>query len=335
MARAGKLLSATQNEDNLPAVATITYDSGFGAPEQRRYKYDGVCTLDGGVVYQSINETRPDGTTVYTTYHSDGSPWWSEQSGPVHLKKTFDWKKDKSGFVYLDYEITTYYKANGEKSSATEDRYTYDANLNLTKKESHRSGRNTIIAAYGPWENVLNSDESTAQFLRSTAPNWRWLFVPVPVLGNAYPLKWWWEAKQHQTVLDNQHLPQAYWWRPKGETLAEISDDPQLRRKTEYKYDRKGYLEKTIVSIDKSTQAETIWRYDERGNIKSIKDPRGYTTTIVYDDELKLYPKEITKANGLVVKSTYDPRFGKIATSTDENGQTTTYKYESGGGWGA
>jgi YD repeat-containing protein len=67
------------------------------------------------------------------------------------------------------------------------------------------------------------------------------------------------------------------------------------------------------------------------GNLTSITDPRGYITTITYNDPNNLtytYPYQITNPRNHLTLLTYEPKFGKLKTSTDPDTNVTTYDYD-------
>lgn len=74
--------------------------------------------------------------------------------------------------------------------------------------------------------------------------------------------------------------------------------------------------------------------YDNYGNVVSVTDARGNTTTTTYDSTHRTFPATVTTpatpnaSSGLVTASTYDARFGVALTVTDPNNRTTTNTYD-------
>lgn len=76
--------------------------------------------------------------------------------------------------------------------------------------------------------------------------------------------------------------------------------------------------------------------HDQFGNINAILDPRGNLMEISYDETFYTFPlKEIIHLEDgnspLIVYATYDYGFGVMVSSTNFNGHTTSYKYDSFG----
>jgi RHS repeat-associated protein len=68
--------------------------------------------------------------------------------------------------------------------------------------------------------------------------------------------------------------------------------------------------------------------YAASGNINSITDPKGHTTTYGYDTLNRL--KTLTQPGDVTTSYAYD-RHGNLISITDAEGQTTTYKYDDMG----
>lgn len=71
--------------------------------------------------------------------------------------------------------------------------------------------------------------------------------------------------------------------------------------------------------------------YDQYGNVASILDRNGKTTSFQYDPSTASQRVSATDPNGNTVHSTYDPRFGAVLTDTDPSGNVTSYQYDAFG----
>ncbi|OGX37530.1 MAG: hypothetical protein A3C53_04955 [Omnitrophica WOR_2 bacterium RIFCSPHIGHO2_02_FULL_68_15] len=71
----------------------------------------------------------------------------------------------------------------------------------------------------------------------------------------------------------------------------------------------------------------TTLTYDAYGNVLSVTDAKGRTTTNTYDAD-RIYLTKITNALGHSRELTYDPRFGQVTSSKDQNGVETRTAYD-------
>ncbi len=67
----------------------------------------------------------------------------------------------------------------------------------------------------------------------------------------------------------------------------------------------------------------TKYAYDGDGNLATMTDPNGHTTTYTYDADNE--PTKVKEANGTVTETAYDGT-GQVESQTDGNKHTTTYK---------
>jgi len=72
----------------------------------------------------------------------------------------------------------------------------------------------------------------------------------------------------------------------------------------------------------------TTLTYDAYGNVKTVTDALGRTTTNTYDT-VGTYLTKITNSLGHSRQLAYDARFGQVISSTDQNGMTTTTEYDA------
>jgi len=75
----------------------------------------------------------------------------------------------------------------------------------------------------------------------------------------------------------------------------------------------------------------TYYGYDTYGNIRQVTDALGRITTTTYDETTKTFPASVENAIGHTQQFTYKYETGKILTSTDPNGKTTTSTYDGFG----
>ncbi len=76
--------------------------------------------------------------------------------------------------------------------------------------------------------------------------------------------------------------------------------------------------------------------YFANGNLQSVTGPANktgqrYTLTYEYDPLVATHVAKITDAFGLSSSATHNYKFGKVETTTDTNGQQTTYVYDTVG----
>ncbi|KPK45848.1 MAG: hypothetical protein AMK74_02195, partial [Nitrospira bacterium SM23_35] len=89
-------------------------------------------------------------------------------------------------------------------------------------------------------------------------------------------------------------------------------------------HDMPGLLFKEINADDTYAQ----YGYDLEGNVVSVTDPNGNTTTYVYDDQNRL--ETVAQPGSVVTSYGYDIH-GNIASVTDAEGHTTVYQYDDMG----
>ncbi len=91
----------------------------------------------------------------------------------------------------------------------------------------------------------------------------------------------------------------------------------------------KGLVTKEESWLDTaSANPTTLMQYDSYGNLTSITDARGQTTTTTYETTCYTYPQTITNALGHIQEFSYDVKTGQILTKTDPNRYATTYNYD-------
>ncbi len=105
-------------------------------------------------------------------------------------------------------------------------------------------------------------------------------------------------------------------------------------RESRYYYDSqslgsvtKGNRTKDERWITSSSYASSTRSYNAYGLVTSETDPRGKTTSYIYDS-YNLYPATSTNALSQSSKYAYDYSSGKVATTTDANGLVTAVVYD-------
>jgi RHS repeat-associated protein len=88
--------------------------------------------------------------------------------------------------------------------------------------------------------------------------------------------------------------------------------------------------QKKAIHREGGTEYEytTSYSYDSYGNVVTITDPRGKTTTINYDASSGMFPNVTTNAITHTITRTFYPETGNVHTETDPNNQTTTFTYD-------
>jgi YD repeat-containing protein len=110
-----------------------------------------------------------------------------------------------------------------------------------------------------------------------------------------------------------------------GKSVGTITDP--TGRMVNYNYNSGGQL--TGVT-DAGGNKWQFQYYDGRGNLNQITDPRGYTTTLKYDDSNRV--TSITYDDYTSTKATYTYSYnGDNTVVTDPLGHQTTYNYDSQG----
>ncbi|MDH6252847.1 RHS repeat-associated protein [Chryseobacterium sp. H1D6B] len=97
-----------------------------------------------------------------------------------------------------------------------------------------------------------------------------------------------------------------------------------------------GNIEKFIVKLNASENAETALKYDSYGNISQITYPpneatQRYSLTYQYDTVLNKYLVEVIDNFDVKSSSHYDPMFDSVIDATDTSGNKILYKYDARG----
>ena len=82
-----------------------------------------------------------------------------------------------------------------------------------------------------------------------------------------------------------------------------------------------------VARIEDAQGGVTQFKYDAAGDVTSVVTPKGETYQFTYDALGNV--TSYTDPNGGVVKATYKPGTSLLASFTDQNGNTTSYSYDS------
>lgn len=122
--------------------------------------------------------------------------------------------------------------------------------------------------------------------------------------------------------------------KPKKEYLLDHAGEKG--RETKYSYDEQAYgfspIKGGITKITRwnndGPDIEEDMTYDDYGNIATVENGRGYSTTYKYDSTGTLV-REIENALGQVASYDYDLGTGNLLSEIDPNGFATEYKYDT------
>ncbi len=100
-----------------------------------------------------------------------------------------------------------------------------------------------------------------------------------------------------------------------------------------FRYYNNGNLWQKEDWLNGGTNPVVTYQYDSYGNPTAVTDPRSNTATTAYDSSSHTFPTATTSPApfNFVSYATSDYKFGKPLTSTDINGNTTTYDYDGFG----
>lgn len=120
-------------------------------------------------------------------------------------------------------------------------------------------------------------------------------------------------------------------------TYANASDNSTKVKESWLTYDNgqigdsptKGNLTKSEDWLDTGTgNPITTYIYDDYGNQTYITGPENHTTITTYDDVFHTFAVQIENAKNHITTNTYDVATGKILSTIDPNGFTTSYEYD-------
>ncbi len=103
-------------------------------------------------------------------------------------------------------------------------------------------------------------------------------------------------------------------------------------------YGASGELLRLTQYESRSVGRDCTMTWDPYGNMASMRDPRGYTVSWTYDDDVHSFAVSSTSSNPSVPgtdsyssSSTWDPRFGMETSRTDINNKTMTFAHDDFG----
>ena len=104
--------------------------------------------------------------------------------------------------------------------------------------------------------------------------------------------------------------------------------------KKSFEYDAKGNLSAETSEISNPLTGEltnptTRYGYDSFGNLLSSTNALGKTVATDCEATYYTYPEKTTNSLGQSVSYTYEPKFGVIKSTTDANGVTSEFEYDS------
>lgn len=243
---------------------------------------------------------------VHTQYYQD-----ADRFGRPYLEETMS-----SGNVLLSCTLTTYVITN--------------VGSNLTKFTRPQTVDRRQYGSGGDCDSVVAGSLVSGSVLQNVVE------YSYNAYGSVTEVR---DRGDRATTADDRKTTTSYYpntstWivnKPAAELLYQGIASPVLRQEKRHFYDAnsthlaaptKGALTKVLqglsgASLDGGTSGfitTAEYTYDVYGNIKTIKSPRGYTTTLYYDADYNLYPVKMTNALGHV--TTFDVYGFKRADGT-------------------
>lgn len=115
---------------------------------------------------------------------------------------------------------------------------------------------------------------------------------------------------------------------PDSMTLTDVNNN--TNKETDYSYNSGGTLATKLMRISAGYYATNSYaNYTAYGMVGLITDPVGVQTSIAYDSTYNTYPAATTVGGTFTTTTTYDPRSGDIASSTDPAGLTVNNSFDS------
>jgi RHS repeat-associated protein len=280
-----------------PVVSSVTRDNGTGVTGTTSYSYSGGLydiarrEFKG---FATVTTTDPLGHTTTTTYHQDDSRLGKPSQETNSLKSVSYTYQSDTTVPYDTPLAETRETLNGKNRRTT---YTCDIYGNVTKTTD-----------YG--DTAVTDDEKT-KVTEYTYNTDKWLL----------------------------NLPRRTRLFAGTDTTA-----PPLTE-TRYIYDRaddytaaptKGDLTKTLYWLNTDDSwFETSAVYDAWGNTTAQTDALGNTTETAYDTTYNFLPLTLTNALGYTTTNSWylsavsGGLFGQLKSTTDANGNTTTFAYDT------
>ncbi len=115
---------------------------------------------------------------------------------------------------------------------------------------------------------------------------------------------------------------------PDNETLKDNSNNKVSER--QHSYNQTGNRIKTSSWISGSDYSTEKFEYNQIGQVIKQIDPLGNVTNIEYD-QYHMYPSLVSNSLGHTTQYEYDTAFGKVISTTTENGTQSTNEYDAFG----
>ena len=258
-------------------------------------------------VVRQFTVTAPDNTSVTEHYDSRG----------LLTSRT-----DKAGFV------TTFgnYDANGNVRTITypdnrEERFTYDQRNRVITHTRVSAAGNSFTTTYtydrfGNVASITSSDGANASYEYDTAN--RLIWVRQTKSGKIYRTEYQYNALNKLIRVNNydpEILTQICIEDPDGPTRCYNGEQPVFTE--QYQYTELGQLR---LVLDHQGSVKSSYVYDANGNISSVTDGRGFTTTFSYDPLNRLVSQ--IDADGKLTQFGHTSR-GMFSVTDARNKQTT------------
>jgi RHS repeat-associated protein len=280
-------------------LSKITTNDGNGVVAESIFDYAGA-TYDFESRefwgFDTVILTNPDDSIMTTNYYQDEN----KKGRPFQILI-----EDPNG---TDLKKTTY--AWSTYASFTSTNFVYLANKNTVNYDTGTQTRE-----------VYTHDNTNGNLLTT-------------VLSDQTP-----GTTAETVTTTNIYINKGTWvWRLESETITGSGVSNGRVRKTKYTYDSYGNMLTKTYCLGQSSETGPYEQYtpDSYGNTTTFIDGNGYSTTYSYDSTTSFtFPVTITypSTNGVshVETKTWDSRYGKELTKTDQNNNTITLTYDGYG----
>ena len=300
----------------LSVVTQVSTADGLGHTTMARYRYagglyDGPTKESRG--FKTATVTDAIGTTTTTTFsqdlHTKGRPLSVEvrdSAGRLFTKTTnaFSCSDPYLGihFTKLD-QVETFVYDGDTTFRQVRSRFLYDQYGNLTTTSEDGLVRDVWVG-----ENGTLIDQPTTGDERSTKTTY--LYNETAWLLNKPSLIQTFDASGTTIVAQRRFYYDGATTHTTAPTVGNLTKEEEWR------------------NLPTEQWLATTLTYDPYGNVKTVTDALGRTTTNTYD-ATGTYLTKITNALGHTRQLAYDARFGQVTSSTDQNAVTTTTEYDA------
>jgi YD repeat-containing protein len=265
--------------------------------------------------------------------------------------------KDGNGVV----ADTTYSYADGYYDYDTRDFWGFNQMIqtnpdgttvtSLFHQDQFRKGRPYQVDLKTPSATLLTRQALTWQTYPTTPTTWAFVkltrsrldYYNSPTVyaqeDNTYndSYGYWLTKTASGTSAENVTTEHAYanmgtWlWRLSRETIT--GSTSVKVRETTYGYDTRGNMTSKALWLNTGGNPTISMTYDDYGNLKTLTDPRGNTTTTNYDTATYTYPVKVTApqtSDGRthIVEYLYNYSFGTVRWKRDERDYETSTAYD-------